>query len=146
MYKEDFRRLMMSIGCQDFRVVSSAPIEVQDESLRSKLGLATFTSITVRAFKIPLEDKCEDYGQVATYLGTIKESPQAFLLDDHHLFVSGKPMLVCSNTAAMVASTRYGEHFRVDGDLSRHYGLFDCSTPASSSVSAQSAACGVACC
>ena len=39
-------------------------------------------------------------------------------------------MLVCGNTAAMVGETRYGCHFRVAGDRSVHYGLFDCSTPA----------------
>jgi hypothetical protein len=26
----------------------------------------------------------------------------------------------------MVSRTRYARHFRVDGDKSRHHGLFDC--------------------
>ena len=93
-----------------------------------KIGSIDFHSITVRAFKLKLEDRCEDYGQIATYLGTIPESPHSFLLDDHHLFEKGKPTPVCSNTAAMLAETRYAQHFRVIGNLSTHYGLFDCGT------------------
>jgi hypothetical protein len=37
-------------------------------------------------------------------------------------------MLVCGNTAAMVGETRYGRHFHVIGDRSRHFGRFDCAT------------------
>jgi arsenite methyltransferase len=32
-----------------------------------KIGRARFYSITYRTFKLPLEDRCEDYGQVAFY-------------------------------------------------------------------------------
>lgn len=63
--------------------------------------------------------------QTATYLGTIDGNPHSFVLDDHHLFVTGKPMLVCGNTAAMVQQTRFGRHFRVTGDTSAHFGPFD---------------------
>jgi hypothetical protein len=35
-------------------------------------------------------------------------------------------MLVCGNTADMLSRTRYAKHFRVTGDKSVHYGLFDC--------------------
>ncbi len=73
--------------------------------------------MTIRAFKLGnLEDICEDYGQVATYHGTIADFEHAFVLDDHHRFVTGKPMLVCGNTAAMIGETRYGSHFDVQGD------------------------------
>ena len=72
-----------------------------------------------------LEDACEDYGQVATYKGSIKESPHHFMLDNHHLFEKNKPMLVCSNTASMLEDTRLYKHFEVEGDLSVHYGLFE---------------------
>ena len=34
--------------------------------------------------------------------GTIKGHEHSYQLDDHHTFVTGKPMLVCGNTAAMV--------------------------------------------
>ncbi len=88
-----------------------------------------FVSRTLRAFNLPLEDRCEDYGQVARYLGGIENSPHRFVLDDHHVFEAGKPMLVCSNTARMLARSRFAPWFKVDGDESTHFGLFDC-TPA----------------
>ena len=34
--------------------------------------------------------------------GSIKGHEHSYQLDDHHTFVTGKPMLVCGNTAAMV--------------------------------------------
>jgi arsenite methyltransferase len=126
LYVEDFRRLMAHCGCLDARVVSSAPLALNNAELERKAGFIRFSSMTVRAFKLPLEDRCEDFGQVATYLGTLPEAPHAFDLDDHHRFQAGKPMLVCGNTADMVSRTRYGGHFRVSGDRSVHYGLFDC--------------------
>jgi hypothetical protein len=57
--------------------------------------------------------------------GTIPGLPDAFPLDDHHLFIKDKPMLVCGNSGAMVEETRFGRHFIVIGDKSVHYGLFD---------------------
>ena len=88
-----------------------------------------FYSTTVRAFKLAsLEDRCEDYGQIATYQGTLDGSPHKFHLDDHHCFLTHKPMPVCGNTAAMLEETRLSKHFQVQGDRTRHFGLFeDCS-------------------
>ncbi|MDX3406096.1 hypothetical protein PV708_07630 [Streptomyces sp. ME02-6977A] len=102
---------------------------ISDPDIEVKIGFATFTSRTIRAFKLPLEDRCEDYGQVAVYHGTIAEHPHAFDLDDHHRLHTGKPALVCGNTADMLAATRYAAHFTVTGDKSQHFGLFPC-TPA----------------
>ena len=93
-----------------------------------------FYSMTIRAFKLPLEDRCEDYGQVAYYLGTLPEAPHAFLLDDHHLFQTGKPYPVCGNTADMLMHSRYGRHFKIVGEKQIHYGLFDCGPDASASA------------
>lgn len=140
LYREDFRRLIATVGCRDARVVSKSAIAVTDPDIARKTGLVTFTSETVRAFKLALEDRCEDYGQVATYLGTLRESPHAFVLDDHHRFEAGRPMLVCSNTAAMLTQTRYAPHFRVAGDTSTHFGLFDCG-PATSTAPTSSGCC-----
>ncbi len=142
LYTEDFRRLLRRLGCLDARVVARLRIDLDDDMQR-RVGNVGFFSMTVRAFKLPesLEDRCEDYGQVATYQGTIPEAPHTFALDDHHVFETGKPMLVCGNTAAMVAETRYGPHFRLVGDRSVHYGLFDCA-PAPASTDA----CATGCC
>ncbi|GAB5519182.1 MAG: methyltransferase domain-containing protein [Rhodothermales bacterium] len=132
LYTEDFRRVMSRVGFADFRIASQSPIEVEDPVLVERVGNATFTSQTIRAFKLPdlLEDRCEDYGQVAYYNGTLPHAPHRFVLDDHHVFETGRPMLVCGNTAAMVANTRFGAHFRVIGDRSVHFGLFDCAPAA----------------
>lgn len=126
MFWEDFRRLMAEVGCLDVRVVRSSTIALRDPEVVAKIGMVGFSSVTVRAFKLPLEDRCEDYGQVARYLGTMAESPHAFELDDHHRFETGRPMTVCGNTADMLGATRYAGHFRIDGDKSTHFGLFPC--------------------
>lgn len=126
IYLEDFRRMLAKVGCADARVVASGPLAVNNRELEAKTGNIRFFSNTVRAFKLDLEDRCEEYGQVATYLGSIAECPHFFDLDDHHHFIAGKPMLVCGNTADMLSGSRYGAHFQVVGNKTTHYGLFDC--------------------
>lgn len=141
LYIEDFRRMLLRVGCPDFRIVTEHKIELEDPEIEHKVGMINFRSLTIRAFKLDsLEDKCEDYGQVATYLGTIPESPHRFVLDDHHIFQKGKPMPVCGNSASMVQDTRYGKYFRVEGDRSVHYGEFDCN-PASNTSGETSQGC-----
>lgn len=127
LYTEDFRRLLLNLGCNDYRLTAKTRISLNNSEIELKAGMVDFYSLTVRAFKLDLEDRCEDYGQVATYLGGIKESPNVFVLDDHHTFEKNRPMLVCSNTGMMLQNTRYGEYFNVTGDLKNHFGLFDCS-------------------
>ncbi len=127
LYWEDFRRILHTLGCPDVRTIKHNPISLDDPEVFTKIGMVNFNSVTVRAFKMPLEDRCEDFGQVATYLGTIDRYPHSFDLDDHHHFETGRPLRVCGNTADMLAGSRYGEYFQVLGDKSRHFGLFDCS-------------------
>ncbi|MBW3656562.1 MAG: methyltransferase domain-containing protein, partial [Gemmatimonadetes bacterium] len=98
LYTEDFRRLLRSLGVLDYRTVSRRRLELGDQGVEAKAGMVDFHSMTVRAFKLPLEDLCEDYGQVAYYRGTVPEAPHAFVLDDHHTFRTGMPALVCGNT------------------------------------------------
>ncbi|OIO67771.1 MAG: methyltransferase type 11 [Zetaproteobacteria bacterium CG12_big_fil_rev_8_21_14_0_65_55_1124] len=125
MYIEDFRRLLADVGCPDYRVTSEAVVTIDNPELEARIGFANFTSITVRAFKLAsLEDICEDFGQTATYKGTIANHPHHFDLDDHHRFHTGKSMPVCGNTAAMVGETRFADHFTVGGDRSNHFGPF----------------------
>ncbi len=127
LYIEDFRRMLRGLGVPDYRILTSRPMTIGNEEIAAKLGPVRFYSITVRAFKIVgLEDRCEDYGQVATYLGTIEHDPHSFVLDDHHEFITGKPMLVCGNTAMMLSDTRLAPHFKVQGGQETHFGLFDC--------------------
>lgn len=127
LYVEDFRRLLRDLGCLDYRLLSRRRIAIDDPAIDARIGGIDFFSITVRAFKLnTLEDICEDYGQIATYRGTIPGAPHRFVLDDHHEFTAGKPMPVCGNTASMVSETRYGAHFTVAGGRERHFGPFAC--------------------
>ncbi|MGR8935722.1 MAG: methyltransferase domain-containing protein [Gammaproteobacteria bacterium] len=142
LYWEDFRRILQDLGCPDVRIAKQNNFALNDAEVEAKIGMVKFRSVTVRAFKLPLEDRCEDYGQVARYLGTLPEHPHAFDLDDHHHFETGRPLRVCGNTADMLASTRYAPHFEVWGDKAQHFGLFDC-TPG---PQGESVAAGGSCC
>ncbi len=146
LYIEDFRRMLRRLGCLDYRVVSKRPISFDNPEVEARVGMIDFYAMTVRAFKLAsFEDICEDYGQAAVYLGTIPEMPHRFPLDDHHLFIAGKPMLVCGNSAAMVGETRFGKHFRIIGDRSIHFGPFDCA-PAAAKDAAGDQCSGGSCC
>jgi SAM-dependent methyltransferase len=140
LYEEDFRRLMARAGCADTRTVSRQPVPLFDPAIVAKVGMIAFSSITVRAFKLELEDRCEDFGQVATYLGSIAGHPHVFDLDDHHRFETGRPLRVCGNTFDMLAASRYAGHFRLAGDRQTHFGLFDCA-PASALPAGTAASC-----
>ena len=130
MYTEDFRRLLIQLNVPDFRIMSKTQLKLNSDEIEVKVGHIKFYSITIRAFKLSdIEDRCEDYGQVAYYQGTIAGAPHEFRLDNHHLFKTHTPFLVCSNTASMLKKTRFGKHFKIVGDLSHHLGLFDCSEP-----------------
>lgn len=126
LYIEDFRRALERVGLYDHRTVTRSPITITDPKVAAKVGAARFSSHTIRAFRLHLEDRCEDYGQVATYQGTLADAPHFFVLDDHHRFEKGRPMLVCRNTAAMLSETRFAPHFRIEGEATTHFGLFPC--------------------
>ncbi|MDO9104833.1 MAG: methyltransferase domain-containing protein [Methylovulum sp.] len=142
LYWEDFRRILYDLGCPDVRIVKQNPISLNDPEVVAKIGMVKFRSVTVRAFKLPLEDRCEDYGQVACYLGSLPEHPHAFDLDDHHHFETGRPLRVCGNTADMLGATRYAGHFQILGEKATHFGLFDC-TPG---PQGESSVAGGSCC
>ena len=145
MYSEDFRRLLQQQGCPDYRTLSSMPLQIEDDGVYQKIGMVNFSSETIRAFKIAsLEDRCEDFGQIATYDKPMLGNPHGFELDNHHHFELGRPMRVCGNTAAMIEETRYGRHFTVTGDRSTHFGLFPCDEPAIS-ITAETQNSGACC-
>lgn len=145
LYVEDFRRILAAIGVRDYRVVAKNRIAFNNKELEAKAGMVDFYSMTIRAFKLTgLEDICEDYGQTATYLGTVPHLPHRFVLDDHHEFVTGKPMLVCGNTAEMLGGTRYAPHFEIAGNRNVHFGPFDCAPAADESLEGEGT--GGACC
>jgi ubiquinone/menaquinone biosynthesis C-methylase UbiE len=123
LYPEDFRRMLERLGCADHRVLARSPVPLLDPGIEARIGMVRFESLTVRAFKLGLEDRCEDYGQSATYLGDIPHHPHRFVLDDHHVLETGRPLAVCGNTASMLAGTRYAPHFEVTARRA-HFGLF----------------------
>ncbi|MFD5000647.1 methyltransferase domain-containing protein [Streptomyces buecherae] len=124
LYERDFRRLMARSGCADVRVIDRCPAPVSHPEIARKIGYVNFSALTVRAFKLPLEDGCEDYGQTAVYRGTLEGHPHAFDLDDRHRFATGRPTPVCGNTADMLGRTRFAAHFDVTGDKTVHRGAF----------------------
>ncbi|MEJ2684761.1 MAG: methyltransferase domain-containing protein [Candidatus Sulfobium sp.] len=147
MYIEDFRRLLSDLGCLDYRVMSKRRIFLDNAEIDEKAGMIDFYSMTLRAFKLDsLEDICEDYGQTAVYLGTIPDNPHRFALDDHHLFIAGKPMLVCGNTASMLGETRYATHFQLTGNRAAHFGPFGCAPAAARNENDEGGCCGGTCC
>ena len=132
LYKNDFERIVRSIGFIDPRVVSQQVIDIQNEDIKALAGNITFTSVTYRLWKLDgLEEACEDYGHVAVYKGGIPESPFTLRLDDGHVFERNKPVRVCGNTALMLSKTRLRDFFHVTGSFDEHFGLFkDCGTAA----------------
>lgn len=126
LYVEDFRRICEQFGFKDPRVIESSEIQLFDRRIREQVSGVKFYSKTYRCFKLKLEDRCEDYGQVAYYQGSVSDSPDQFVLDDHHLFPKNYPVPICGNTAAMLSKTRFKKHFKIVGDQSTHFGLFDC--------------------
>ena len=127
LYINDFIAMCKKIGFADPRRLSTSPIQVSDPELREVLGGAKFFSITYRLFKLPaLEPNCEDYGQIAWYLGTVPSMSQAYQLDDHHVFEKDRPVLVCGNTASMLQDSWLRPYFRLHGDRQTHFGEFPC--------------------
>ncbi|MCJ7527998.1 MAG: methyltransferase domain-containing protein [Methyloceanibacter sp.] len=125
LYWNDFLPMAKQAGFLDPRLVTSRPIDIENEAMRAKLGQAKFFSATYRLFKLDgLETACEDYGQAVIYKGTIADQPDAFELDGHHLIERGKVFPVCGNTWRMLADTRFRPHFEFVGDFATHYGIF----------------------
>lgn len=140
LYMEDFRRLLAANGVADHRVTARSPVPLRDADVEARIGMVAFESVTVRAFKLDLEDRCEDFGQLATYRGCIAHHPHRFVLDDHHTFERDRPFPVCGNTAAMLADTRYAPHFDVSAPRG-HFGLFGCVPVAAASAGPPGACC-----
>merc|ERR1711936_369085 len=129
LYTRDFVNLAQNVGFKDPRMLKIAPITIKNDDIEKMVGSTKFYSITYRLFKLDSMDyQCEDYGQSATYLGTLASSPNLFWLDDHHAFETGRPERICANTAAMLSETRYAKHFKMLGEKQVHFGAFDSTT------------------
>ena len=126
LYIEDFRRILAKYGIAAFYDVETEPLHVGDFQIETKLGCIGFASHTVRAVKCDdLEDREENYGQTATYLGTMPENGRYFDLTEDMRFIKGRPVAVSGNMASMLRASRYAEHFEVSGNRDRHVGSYD---------------------
>ena len=125
LYWNDFIHFSKKAGFTDPRVVEVAPITIENKELEKKLKGYEFYSVTYRLFKLDeLEGDCEDYGQAVIYKGTNPDYPNAFMLDQGHVFQTGKIEPVCGNTFLMLEKTRLKEHFEFIGSFDKHYGIF----------------------
>eukprot|EP00347_Sterkiella_histriomuscorum_P016283 403353780 len=125
LYIEDFRRLMERVGFKSYYSVKKSKVTIDNQMVQMQVGPINFYSITIRAFKIPeIEDRCEDYGQEAFYLGTIEGIQDEFKFDAQHIFKRGEPVRICRNFSEIFKKSRFAPHFEVseEGD---HQGILD---------------------
>lgn len=126
MYFEDFRRLIEKCGFTTYYIVDKTPIQANDFEVARMVGDIKFFSCTVRAFKCDgLEDREENYGHSATYLGTMPENTRYFDFDENFRFVKKKPLGISGNVAAILKNSRLKNHFSVEGRGEVHHGLFN---------------------
>ena len=137
-YAGDLRRIMHAAGFEDVRTVKSRRLNEVVDGIH-------FDSIVLRGFKLPLEDACEDYGQVAVYRGTLTTLPNAFVLNTGHNFPSGAAVRICKNTADMLLGGRYAAHFEVSAPMS-HMGPFECGPSETSSDTSEELPAATGCC
>lgn len=124
-YEGDFTRRMRDAGFNDVRHASR-------RGVKDVIDGVHFTSITFRGFKIPLEEHCEDYGQVAVYKGTMPGKHEVFHLDLNHVFPAGAAVRICKNTADIIKRSRLADFFHVSEEIA-HLGRFNCSSPSPAS-------------
>lgn len=114
LYLEDFRALLARNGVNAFYDVACDEVHIGDFRIATKLGCIGFYSHTVRAVKCAgLEPREEDYGQTATYLGTMPENRRYFDLSEQVRLIKGRPVAISGNMAALLTGSRYAPHFKV---------------------------------
>jgi arsenite methyltransferase len=129
LYVEDFRRMMARAGFNYYYTVSQSEITVDNKEVERQLGEIKFWAITVRAYKIPeLEDRCEDYGELATYKGTLAPGlEKSFKFDRSHVFTTGEKLRVCRNFSLVLSKCPlFSRHFEITPGKG-HVGLFETS-------------------
>lgn len=125
MYVGDFRRMLVENGVAAFFDVDAEEVHIGDLRIATKLGCIGFTSRTIRAIKsVDLEDREENYGQTAVYLGTMPENARYFDLSDTVRLIKGRPVAISGNMATMLTQSRYAPHFAVS-ERGNHVGPFD---------------------
>ena len=68
----------------------------------------------MRAFKIPeMEDREEDYGEEAFYLGTLEDHPDSLSFSNTITFKRGEPKKISRNLALILSKSRLAQHFEI---------------------------------
>ncbi len=124
LYTEDYRRQMAAIGFNMSYTVSDSVLTVEDTKLQEKLKHINFTSKTVRAFKIKLEDCAEDYGHKAQYNGSLEQAEEGFLFDENTYLPTNEWVKISGNLANILSQSRYKTAFKISGNFDNHYGKF----------------------
>ncbi|MGV6806903.1 MAG: methyltransferase domain-containing protein [bacterium] len=125
MYWNDFLAAAKAAGFADPRLVSSRPLAISNADVKEKVAGLEFSSALYRLFKVVgLESSQENYGQTATYLGTIGDAGCAWSLDKQNRFAKNKAVSVSGNTAKILAASRFARHFDMQGGNAKHSGQF----------------------
>ncbi|KAJ2797390.1 hypothetical protein H4R20_005199 [Coemansia guatemalensis] len=113
LYVKDFEQMAQEIGFAPPRVLSIAPIAVNDKELQALVGDTKFYSITYRLFKADEHEKAKQGDFTATYLGTIEGHEDRYELDIDNVFVKGVSKPVSRGTAAILSSSWLSGFFAV---------------------------------
>ena len=155
-YDRDLRDVIEGAGFPYLWEVKRTPIPAPDVEKRFGESVK-FYSVVWRSIKLTqpervdgvdlpaLERSCEDYGQVARYLGNLPTALAKFTLDRTHVFEAGRPVLVCRNTANILRFGRLARYFEVSVPV-KHFGSFACPPMASVQQSLGPSATGASCC
>jgi len=108
LYWRDFVKIAKKAGFSQPRIYSSETMDIQNAELEKVVGDAKFTSTTYRLFKLPSE--LEKTSSVI-YKGTLLNKEKEFDFDVSHTFKTDEPVLVNSELATILASSRFKEHF-----------------------------------
>jgi arsenite methyltransferase len=71
-----------------------------------------------------LEQRQENYGQQATYLGNLAHHPDELRLDEQNRFETGTARPVSGNTVRLLKGSRFSDSFEILSDDSEHLGAF----------------------
>ena len=128
LYWNDFENLAKTVGFTEPRLVNSRAITIDNDKLAKRVADIKFTSATYRLFKADgLEQDAQDYNQSVTYLGTIAEYEELFVLDETMQFFNNKVKNVSGNTWRTLQQSRFKSHFLFHGNFDKHVGLFSTS-------------------
>jgi len=125
LYWRDFINMAQQAGFAAALLVECHALDVEDPALAAKTGDIRFVSVTYRLFKASdCELSHENYGQTATYLGSLAEQPAEINFAAGLQFPAGQPVPVSGSVATMIVTSRFSDHFQVIDTNNHHLGLF----------------------